>query len=638
MTYNNNDLNELNNPWDVNEEEKSEFQFSMTDGPQFPQGAVPIPISSEMRQKASRVANLCLNTDRREILRRNLLATIAVHDYLSLQGYLPDLGASDCWNPILGRTGEVADLVVSQVGRFECCEIEPGESSCSVPMEGQFGRSGYVAVELDAEERWGWLLGFMPSGNEVDPVEILNRESLHSMDEFGYLLHRLWLLWNIVQQEQESEPWDPELRGEMVALLERIYRTRSVEKRPIRAAAEIQRIELAGASREGDIPGDRELRQFFRRVFDRLEDALAMEEKGVIEEVNNKSGDRHEESLLVGDIGGTYTRLRLVLGDGRVVYERTFELRCDFESIVKGFLSEASTLPDYQHPARACFAVAGPVVGSSTTLPQRSWTLNDRGLETELGINHVTLINDFVAVCYGVLHTDLSEHIILQTGEFNPSAPIAVIGAGTGLGQGWIIPYGNNYQVFPSEGGHADFAPNSELEIELLQYLRVQFGRVSAERVISGKGIMAIYQFLHERGEFPESSVSAQIVQAIGDLKAWNPESCEAPLDSPALISEAARQQDPLSVAVMDLFVRAYAAEARNLALKLLPYGGLYIAGGIVTKNQSLFTDGTFLSTFIEGGRMSDLLKRIPVRIITTKIGLNGAIQYYASLPKTSFR
>jgi hypothetical protein len=144
-------------------------------------------------------------------------------------------------------------------------------------------------VEMDGEERWGWLLGFIPGGDEISPIEILNREELQSMDEFGYLLHRLWLLWNIVRAG--SEPWDVELRAEMVALLERNYRTRSAAQRPMRAAAEMTKLwgeevtgaeprELAGmTSREGDSPNQPELRQFLREVFDRLEDALATEKE-----------------------------------------------------------------------------------------------------------------------------------------------------------------------------------------------------------------------------------------------------------------------------------------------------------------------------------------------------------------------
>ena len=275
--YDSDDLNQLKTCWKAVEAEVVELQFPIPNGPQFPLGAVPIPISSTARQKAERMAGLCRNSARSETMRRNLLATIAVHDYLSFQGYLPDLGASDCWNPILGRTGEVADLVVSQIGRFECCVMEPSQSSCPVPSEGQFGRSGYVAVEIDVEERWGWLLGFRPSEDEINAIETLNREKLESMDDFGHFLHRFWLLWNIVQDE--SEPWSVELRSQMVALLERNYRTFNAAQRPMRAAKEIQQIELAGASREQDSSRSLELPQFLRKVFDRLEDKLATEEE-----------------------------------------------------------------------------------------------------------------------------------------------------------------------------------------------------------------------------------------------------------------------------------------------------------------------------------------------------------------------
>jgi hypothetical protein len=155
-------------------------------------------------------------------------------------------------------------------------------------MEGQYGRSGYVAVELDKEQHWGWLLGFILGGDEINAIETLHRAELQSMDAFGNLLHRLWLLWTIVQQG--SEPWGVELRGEMVALLERIYRTRSAAQRPMRAESEITQLwgekvvgaepkELVGESREGDRSVQPELRQYLREVFDRLEDALEAEQE-----------------------------------------------------------------------------------------------------------------------------------------------------------------------------------------------------------------------------------------------------------------------------------------------------------------------------------------------------------------------
>jgi len=277
MKDNSDDLNQLKTLWKAVEAEATESQLLIPEGPQFPLGTVPIPISSTARHRAARTANLCHNVDFKETMRRNLLATIAVHDYLRLQGYLPDLGASDCWNPILGRTGEVADLVVSQVGRFECCAIDPGQSTCPVPSEGQFGRAGYVMVEIDAEEHWGWLLGFVPSGDEINPIEILNREGLHSMDEFGHHLYRLWLLWHILQEG--SEPWDVELRAEMVALLERNYRTHNAAQRSMQAAAELQQIEWAGTINEKNNLAGPELGQFLQGVFDQLENALATEAK-----------------------------------------------------------------------------------------------------------------------------------------------------------------------------------------------------------------------------------------------------------------------------------------------------------------------------------------------------------------------
>lgn len=185
MTYDSDNLNQLKTIWKAIEAEPMGFQLSIPSKPQFPLSAVPIPISSTARQKAVRMTDLCLHANRKETMRRNLLATIAVHDYLKLQGYLPDLAASDSWNPILGRTGEVADLVVSQVGRFECCAIDPDQLTCPVPSESQFERTGYVMVEIDAQGHWGWLLGFIPGGDEINPIETLSRKELHSMDEFG---------------------------------------------------------------------------------------------------------------------------------------------------------------------------------------------------------------------------------------------------------------------------------------------------------------------------------------------------------------------------------------------------------------------------------------------------------------------
>jgi glucokinase len=185
--------------------------------------------------------------------------------------------------------------------------------------------------------------------------------------------------------------------------------------------------------------------------------------------------------------------------------------------------------------------------------------------------------------------------------------------------------------VFPSEGGHADFAPRSELEFLLLKYLldKHQITRVSVERVVSGQGIVAIYQFLRDRGVTKESPDLANIVTV------WEREAGQAKsVDPAAAISQAAlKGNDNLAAQTMNLFMSAYGAEAGNLALKLLPYGGLYIAGGIAAKNISLLKKDLFLEAFVAKGRMSNLLEDIPVRVVLNpQVGLIGAARYAAGL------
>ncbi len=328
--------------------------------------------------------------------------------------------------------------------------------------------------------------------------------------------------------------------------------------------------------------------------------------------------------LLAGDIGGTKTILRLVqsLSGLNTVYEERYPSSefPDLVPIVQQFLATAKA----STPQKACFAIAGPVVNNTAKLTNLTWFLDAKRLEQELGIASISLINDFAAVGYGVLGLDASDLYTLQPGKPQPAAPIAVIGAGTGLGQGFLIQQGS-YQVFGSEGGHADFAPRSELEFLLLKYLldKHNIQRISVERVVSGQGIVAIYQFLRDRQIASESPDVAQVV------KMWEQQTGrrEKTVDPAATISCAAlEKRDRLSEQTMQLFIEAYGAEAGNLALKLLPYGGLYVAGGIAAKNLSLLQEGGFLRAFTTKGRMSGLLENIPVHIVlNSKVGLIGA-------------
>ena len=331
--------------------------------------------------------------------------------------------------------------------------------------------------------------------------------------------------------------------------------------------------------------------------------------------------------LLAGDIGGTKTILRLVefseTLELKTLYEESFRSGDfpDLVPIVQKFLTTANS----STPEKACFAIAGPVVENTAKLTNLAWFLDTNRLSQELGILSISLINDFAAVGYGIFGLTKQDLLTLQVGKYQPAAPMAVIGAGTGLGQGFLIKQDNQYQVFPSEGGHADFAPRNELEFQLLKYLgdKHDIQRVSVERVVSGLGITSIYQFLRDRKIATESPEIAQIVRT------WEQEAgkAEKTVDPGAFIGSAALEKsDRLSEQTMQLFVEAYGAEAGNLALKLLPYGGLYIAGGIAPKILPLMQNGSFLLNFTQKGRMRSLLEEIPVHIILNQqVGLIGA-------------
>ncbi len=338
--------------------------------------------------------------------------------------------------------------------------------------------------------------------------------------------------------------------------------------------------------------------------------------------------------LLAGDIGGTKTILRLIEETEepllRTVYEQRYRSGDfpDLVPIVQQFLTAANT----PIPQKACFAIAGPIVHNTAKLTNLAWFLDAERLQQQLGITYVSLINDFTAVAYGILGLEAQDFYTLQTGKYDPDAPIGIIGAGTGLGQGFLIKQGNFYQAFPSEGGHADFAPRTELEFQLLKYLldKHSIQRVSVERVVSGLGIVSIYQFLRDRKIDDESPEIAEIVRT------WEQEAGkqEKSVDPGAAIGNAALQgSDRLCEQTMQLFIEAYGAEAGNLALKLLPYGGLYVAGGIAPKILSLIQQGDFLFNFTHKGRMRPLLEEIPVHVvINQQVGLIGAAIYAARL------
>ncbi len=338
--------------------------------------------------------------------------------------------------------------------------------------------------------------------------------------------------------------------------------------------------------------------------------------------------------LLAGDIGGTKTLLRIdspeLSTDPVFVQSYPSQAYPHLAAIVTEFIATAQTQLGIKIEIEsACLGIAGAVVDGASYLPNLDWHINADGLAAELGIPNLQLINDFTAIGYGIAKLRSADLHTLQAGAPRPTAPIAVIGSGTGLGQGFLVHNGREYQVVPTEGGHCDFAARSTQEFELVRYMcdRKQLDRISYERVISGSGIVAIYQFLRDTSNLSENPGMATVV------KLWESQPETAVDPAGAISAMAIAKTDPLAQAAMQMFISAYGAEAGNLALRTLSYGGLFVAGGIATKNISLIADGTFLRAFNHKGRVSNLLTDIPVHVILNpQVGLLGAVAQAARL------
>ncbi|MGK7907273.1 MAG: glucokinase [Synechococcus sp.] len=331
--------------------------------------------------------------------------------------------------------------------------------------------------------------------------------------------------------------------------------------------------------------------------------------------------------VLSGDIGGTKTILRLTRTDispakaASNLFQRKYP-SADFDDLVpmvKVFISRASEQlsQDFSSIGAACFGIAGPVVSNVSKLTNLGWTLSGDRLQRELEISKVELVNDFAAIGYGVTALENSDIFTLQAGFPVERGPIAVLGAGTGLGEAYLTWQGTHYQVYATEGGHTSFAPRSEQQEQLLEYLLQKHDRVSVERVVSGQGIVAIYQFLRDSGGQESAEVATTVRQ-------WERDGSQ---DAGAAIGQAAVEgRDPLSVETMRLFVDAYGAEAGDFALKILPTAGLYVAGGIAPKILPLLQQGEFMHAFYDKGRLKSVLAPIPVRVVLNpEVGSIGA-------------
>lgn len=321
--------------------------------------------------------------------------------------------------------------------------------------------------------------------------------------------------------------------------------------------------------------------------------------------------------ILAGDIGGTKTNLALFSIQGSnltAVSKRSFSSKDypDLKSLVREFISN-NTAP----VTRACFGVACPVVEGKCETPNLPWILDVGEISRSLDLESVSLINDLEATAYGLLTLNADQFAFLNEGSAPPEGNTCLIAAGTGLGEAIIYWDGKHYQPLASEGGHVDFAPRNPLEIELLCYLRARFGHVSYERVVSGPGLVNIYNFLKDSGYFVEQS--------------WLRERF-AQRDSAAVIAEAALAGEvEICVKALELFVSIYGAEAGNLALKAKAVRGVYVGGGIAPKILKKLEDGSFIRAFTDKGRFSDFLSNIPVQVVLNQeAALLGAAHYAA--------
>ena len=324
--------------------------------------------------------------------------------------------------------------------------------------------------------------------------------------------------------------------------------------------------------------------------------------------------------VLAGDIGGTKTNLALFSVHGEKLRSESFrsfpsKRYSGLEPVLQEFLAV-----DKHSIDSACFGIAGPVVDGKVKTPNLPWMVDSSGLSHSLKLDSVGLLNDLEATAYGIFTLENEEFHTLNEGIMRHSGNKALIAAGTGLGQAILYDDGCHFRPLASEGGHGDFAPRNDLEIELLRYLIGRFRHVSYERVLSGPGLFNIYRFFKENRGLEEPK--------------WLTERLSTGDDPNAVITKAALANEAeICVKMLDLFVSLYGAEAGNLALRAKSVRGLYVGGGIAPKILDKLKDGTFMRSFVDKGRYADLLAAIPVQVVLNdQAALRGAAYYAAFL------
>ena len=325
--------------------------------------------------------------------------------------------------------------------------------------------------------------------------------------------------------------------------------------------------------------------------------------------------------ILAADIGATNTRVGLFRKQGdrlepSVTHRFANSGYADFPSLLREFPADTGI-------TALAIGVAGPVFKGRAHITNLRWDIDSAVLHARYPRAHIALLNDVEATAYGIAALQKSDLLVLNAGSPEPDAPAALIASGTGLGEAVIHWHDSSHLVVPSEGGHADFAPADENQVRLLRYLWRRFHPVSWDRVLSGPGLLLMYEFLRDSGSAKESPAIAQRIRA-GDPGA-------------VITAAAFASECDICSAALQLFISVYGAEAGNFALRSLARGGVYLGGGIAPKIASKLSEGKFMEFFCAKDRMTDFLRTVPVYVVMNEdTALLGAARYATLRAETS--
>jgi len=316
--------------------------------------------------------------------------------------------------------------------------------------------------------------------------------------------------------------------------------------------------------------------------------------------------------FLAGDLGGTKTLMALYGTKDHgyaLIREQRFANRdyADFSGIIADFLHDSENYPQV-----AAFGVAGPIAEGCVRMTNLGWFIDQQALREQFRFADVLLLNDLVAVAQSVSILSPEDLWVVNPGTPVPQGSMAVLAPGTGLGEAYLCWNGTDYAAYPSEGGHADFAPTSKTEQALLSFLLAEHDHVSYEMICSGRGIPNIFRYLTQGAGMKVAPDLQKELEAASDI-------------TPVLMGHALKKDSEVARLTLEIFLSVLASEAGNMAIKFLSTGGLYMGGGMLPRLRSAFDRKNFMERFVSKGRMSGILSNIPVKIIMTeRAGLNG--------------